>query len=239
MKPNKKPFVTGLAVAALAMVAVSFQNCSTSSMTEDSSSTAAPNIAASVGPLVYPATSGITLTGGQTITLKVARPSAISDLSQYIWMAYYDGGTLVAKQGSMAEANGYMYISLSVKSTLSAATSFRIYLVNYSTGKYLDSKGILLNLVPGAASPYTSDYVTEACSLRSTSVPTFSVNKTTSAASAINIMENGAGIGGLSCTIGGVGYDCLATSTWPSDWASKTISITGYNRCGIGATSSF
>ena len=134
MNPNKKPFVTGIAIAALAIVAVSFQNCSTSSMTEDSSSTS-PIIAAAAGPLVYPATSGITLTGGQTITLKIARPSAITDLSQYIWMAYYDGGTLVARQGAMAEANGYMYISLSVKSTLTSTTSFRIYIVNFNTKK--------------------------------------------------------------------------------------------------------
>lgn len=237
MKPMKKLLTTGFAVAALGIITVSFQNCSTSSVSEDSSSTTA--IAATTGPLVYPVTSGITLTTGQSITLKVARPGAIADLSQYVWMAYYDGGSLVAKQGAITEANGYMYISLSVKNTLSAATSFRVYLVNYSTGAYLDGKGILLNLVPGAANPYVSDYINEACAFRSSYVPTFAVDKTKIASSAITIMENGAGIGTLICSIGGVDYDCLATSKWPSDWASKTMAITGYNRCSIGTTVTF
>lgn len=237
MKPNKKPFVTGFAIAALALVAVSFQNCSTSSMTEESSTS--PIIAATAGPLVYPATNGITLTSGQTITLKVARPSAIADLTQYVWLAYYDGGALVARQGSMAEANGYMYISLSVKANITTASSFRLYLVNVNTGKYLDSKGILLNLVPTATDPYRSDYITEACAIRSMAVPTFAVDKKATAGSAITIMDNGTGIASLSCAIGGVVYDCLATSTWPSDWASKPMVITGYNRCGVGNASSY
>lgn len=237
MKSKKKIFTTGFAIAALGLIAVSFQNCSTSSVSEESSTS--PTIAATTGPLVYPVTSGVTLTTGQSITLKVARPGAIADLSQYVWMAYYDGGNLVARQGAITEANGYMYISVSVKNTLSAATSFRLYLVNYSTGEYLDGKGILLNLIPGAANPYVSDYINEACAFRSSYVPTFSVDKTKTASSAITIMENGAGIGTLICNIGGVDYDCLTTSKWPSDWASKTMNITGYNRCSVGATSTF
>jgi hypothetical protein len=232
MKPSKKFFVNGVLVLALASVAVSFQNCAAGSSDSASTSTSAEGLS---GDIPYPSATPVILSAGQNITLRVARPSSLSSLTNWMWVIYGGGSYVIAPQGLFAADNNYLYISVAVRSSLAAQRDLRIYLYNYSTKTYLDGNGVKISLRPSVSKPYSSDYVQQACSL-SAYAPTFAVNRSVASSSAVLIQDNGAGVGSAVCEISGNAYDCLSTSNWPSNWASQKITITGYNRCGQNAS---
>ncbi|MBO9668592.1 MAG: hypothetical protein J7501_17470 [Bdellovibrio sp.] len=235
MKPSKKFFANSVLVLALASVAVSFQNCSAGSSSDSSSTTSAEGLS---GDIPYPSSTPVILSSGQNITLRVAKPSSLSSLTNWMWVIYGGGSYVIAPQGLFASDGNYLYISVAVRSSLTAQRDLRIYLYNYSTKTYLDGNGIKISLRPSVNNPYSSDYVSQACSL-SSYAPTFAVNRGVASSSAVLIQDNGAGVGSAVCQISGTNYDCLNTGGWPSNWASQTITITGFNRCGQNASYSF
>ncbi|MEK2688145.1 hypothetical protein [Bdellovibrio sp. GT3] len=237
MKSIKKILVASGTVVALAAVAVSFQNCAPGASEDGASNTVAAD--GYSGDIYYPSSgSPIVLTAGQNITLKISKPANLSDLSSYYWVIY-DTSVTAAYIGTITQSGSYFYVSLQVKSDLSSQKDLRIYLYNPTTKSYLDGNGVKISLRPSVSNPYSSDYVTEVCSLKQNSAPTFSLNKAAASSSALYIFDNGAGVGNTSCSIGGVAYNCLAPSSWPSNWTSSTFTVQAYNRCGVARTQSF
>ncbi|UYL09513.1 hypothetical protein B9G69_002860 [Bdellovibrio sp. SKB1291214] len=237
MKSSIKKVLIGCGtVVALLLVTVSFQNCS-SGNAEDASTTVAAD--GYTGDIYYPSNnSPVVLAAGQNITLKIAKPTNVSDLSSYYWVLY-DTTVTAAYVGYITQSGSYFYVSLQVRSDLSAQKDLRIYLYNYNTKTYLDGNGIKISLRPAVSNPYSSDYVTEVCNLKQASAPTFTLNKASASSSALYIFDNGAGVGNMSCSIGGVNYNCLSPSSWPSNWTSASFSVTAYNRCGVARTQAF
>ncbi len=232
----KKALIAGGTVVALALVTVSFQNCSQGN-TEDGSSTVSAD--GYSGDIYYPSNGNpIILTAGQNITLKISKPTNVSDLSDYYWVLY-DKTVTASYVGYITQSGSYFYVSLQVRGDLTTQKDLRIYLFNYKTSTYLDGNGIKVSFRPAVSNPYSSDYVTEVCNLEQKSAPTFTLNKASASSSALYIFDNGAGVGSLTCSIGGVNYNCLIASAWPSNWASATFSVTAYNRCGVARTQSF
>ncbi|WP_413557777.1 hypothetical protein [Bdellovibrio sp. HCB209] len=236
MKSLKKVLIAGGTVAALAIVTVSFQNCSQGNTADGSSTVAADGY---TGDVYYPSTgSPIVLTAGQNITLKISKPSNVSDMSPYYWVLY-DRTVTASYTGYITQSGSYFYVSLQVRPDLSTTKDLRLYLYNHQTSQYLDGNGIKISFRPSVSNPYSSDYVTEVCNLRPNAAPTFTLTKSAASSTALYLFDNGAGVGNTTCTIGGVAYDCLNTASWPSNWNSASFTVLAYNRCGVARTQSF
>lgn len=246
MKFNKKVLGPAAVVIGLIVTVLSFQNCS-QGQTSSSSSTSDLTTTSSVNALSYPSTSTpVFLVAGQSVTLKIAKPAAMSDSTSYEWYVYNDGNALDAHIGLPVESNGYLYVSLTVRSDLSSTQDLRIYFYNWSTSTYLDGNGVWIRLSPSATStPYSGDAVSEMCSVRSSYVPSFNFSRSTAVTSALNVFDNGAGVATLTCTFtdsSGTNYgtvDCVNTASWPSNWASLSLNVYSTNRCGTSYSQSF
>ncbi|WP_413584727.1 hypothetical protein [Bdellovibrio sp. HCB274] len=237
MNTIKKFLVAGGTVVALAAVTVSFQNCAPGAAEDGSSNSVASD--GLQGEIYYPSNgSPVVLTAGQNITLKISKPANLSDLSSYYWVIY-DTTVTASYIGTITQSGNYFYVSIQVKSDLSTQKDLRIYLYNPSTKTYLDGNGVRISLRPSVSNPYSSDYVSEVCALKQNSAPTFTLTKSSPSASALYVFDNGAGVGNMSCSIGGVAYNCLAPSSWPSNWTSQTFTVQAFNRCGVSRTQSF
>lgn len=251
MRLNKKFLGSGAVVMGLVATVLSFQNCSQnqagSTASTSTSDTSSGGTTTSATTITYPNTSTpIILTAGQSVTLKIVKPSTLGDISNYLWYAYNDGHALAAHFGLPVESNGYLYISLTVRSDFTTTSQdVRVYLYNYSTGTYFDSYGVWVRMMSSTSNYFTGDAASEICSLRSSYVPTFNYTKTGAITDALYVFDNGAGIGNLSCSFTdsagttSSAVDCLNTSLWPSDWASKTLNLYSTNRCGTSYSHSY
>lgn len=244
MKLNKKVLGPAAVVVGLIVTVLSFQNCSQG---QSSSSSSTDVTTSTVNAVAYPSTSSpIFLVAGQSVTLKIAKPSGMSDSTSYEWYVYNDGNALDAHIGLPVESNGYLYVSLTVRSDLTTTKDLHIYFYNWSTATYLDGNGVWIRLGPSSAgTAYSSDAVSEMCSVRSSYVPSFAFTRTAAVTSALSIFDNGAGIATLTCTFtdsSGTSYgtvDCVNTSAWPSNWASLSLAVYATNRCGTSYSQSF
>lgn len=246
---NKKWTGSFLAVLSVALL-LSFQNCSNNTATLDGSSNLGSNDGSSNNGgstiVSYPSiTNAITIRNGQKITLKIQTPAFTESASNYMWYAYNDGNSLMAKYGIPVFANGYMYISLSVRSDVTMDQNVRILMRNFvntslvGSAQYLDQKGIwVIVKASTSASVYTQDAVSELCSASGIQSPTFTFNRSAASASALIATDNGAGINGATCTFGSTTVDCFKTAGWPTNWATAgTLTVFATNRCGGNITS--
>lgn len=250
MKINKKFLGPVAIVAGLAVTVLSFQNCAnnqSASSSSTDSNTATDSSTTSASVLTYPNTTPVYMVPGQSVTVKFLKPAAITDLTNWVWYAYNDGHALASHFGTPVENNGYLYISVTLRSDWTTTSKdVRVYLYNKSTQTYLDGNGVVFRLTYGSTSSYTGDAVAEMCQLSSAAyVPTFIYSKTAAAADALYVYDNGAGIGYLSCSWSDSSgnttsaVDCLNTSAWPSGWASMTLNLYATNRCGTSFSHSY
>lgn len=249
MKFNKKFAGPAAVVLGLIVTVLSFQNCaqnhsSSSGSTGTTSSDTTGTVTNTTAALSYPVTTSVVLVPGQSTTIKIVKPSAMGDSSNYIWYAYGDNHALAAHYGIPVENNGYLYVSLMLKSSFSGTQDIRVYFWNYSTSTYLDGNGIKVRMT-SSGTPFSQDAAAELCDLRPDYVPSFTFTKTAAAADALYVFDTGGGIGSLSCTFTdssgntSASVDCLNTSAWPSTWASSTLNLYGTNRCGTNTSRSF
>lgn len=246
MQNQKKIWGSVMVFAVLTICTLTFQNCAPSST--DSASTSSDgttantdNSSTSTSILTYPnAGTPVTLIPGQSITLKLTKPSYMSNAADYLWIVPSDDYALASYYGLFTEVDGYLYVSLTVKSSYASAKNMRLYILNIASNSYADKTGLGLKIDASAyGQHYSSDMVSEMCDVRGGYVPTFIFDKTKEAADALIVFDNGAGVGSLECNFGGTSVDCLSTSSWPSDWASRSLTISGYNRCGATTTRTF
>lgn len=238
MQNRKKMWGSAIIFAVLVVCTLSFQNCAPSSSGSASTDNTNTSSTDDSGILSYP-NSGtpVTLVPGQAITLKMVKPSYMSSAADYIWMVPGDDYALASYYGLFTEIDGYIYVSLTVKSSYASAKNMRLYILRISDYNYADTTGIGIRVDASAyGSHYSYDMATEICDARGSYVPTFILDRTKSAADALIVFDNGAGVGSLECSFAGTSVDCLNTSAWPSDWASKSLTITGYNRCGTSTS---
>lgn len=242
MQNGKKIWGSALVFAVLAVCTLSFQNCAPSGGDAPASnSTTSADSSSTSGVVSYP-NSGtpVTLIPGQSITLKLTKPSYMTDPSQYIWLIPSDDYSLASYYGLFTEIGDHIYVSLTVKSSYSSVKNMRLYVLRISDYSYADTTGVGIKIDPSAyGQHYAADHASEMCEVRGNYVPTFLYDKSKAAADALIVFDNGAGVGSLECNFGGTSVDCLATSQWPSSWASQTLKVTGYNRCGAASTRSF
>lgn len=243
MQNTKKLWGSVIVFAVLIVCTLSFQNCAPSS-TESASTDADNNSsggASGSGVVTYPSSgTSVTLIPGQAITIKMTKPSYMGSASDYIWMVPADDYALASYYGLFTEINGHIYVSLTVKSSYASAKNMRLYVLKLSDYTYADKTGLGLRVDASAyGSHYSADMATEMCDSRGTYVPTFIYDKSKAAADALIVFDNGAGVGSLECKFGDTSVDCLNTAAWPSDWASKSLTINGYNRCGTSTTRTF
>mgnify|MGYP003349794132 CR=1 FL=1 len=102
MQFNKKFLGSVAAVAALAIVVTSFQNCAQSSNTADNASSGG-----GVTTLAYPSTAYTSLVAGQSITLKVAKPATMGDATNYMWYAYNGAALLTRSEELTSELQSH------------------------------------------------------------------------------------------------------------------------------------
>ncbi len=241
MQNQKKIWGSAIVFAVLVVCTLSFQNCAPSSSGSASSDNNNSNSTDSSGILSYP-NSGtpVVLVPGQAVTLKLQKPSYMGSAADYIWMVPGDDYALASYYGLFTEINGYIYVSLTVKASYSSAKNMRLYILKMSDYSYADTTGLGIRVDSSAyGSHYSADMATEICDSRGSYVPTFIYDPSKSAADALIVFDNGAGVGSLECSFGGTSVDCLNTSAWPSDWASKKLTISGYNRCGTSTSRTF
>ncbi|MEN0058434.1 MAG: hypothetical protein AAGB31_06335 [Bdellovibrio sp.] len=233
-------------VAALGVVIciLFFQNCSSSSSVEGSSDISSLDDS-SAAILSYPNSgTAVTLVPGQIVTLKLQKPSTMGTATDYIWYVPSDDYSLVAYYGLLVENNGYVYVSLKVKSSYASSRSLRVYFLKASDYSYFDTTGFGVLINP-SGTQYSSDAVTEVCSFWSSYAPTFSFNRSaTLVADALTVFDNGNGVASLSCSFANSsgGYstvDCLETSGWPSNWRTASVIVSGASRCGTSSSTTF
>ncbi|KHD87683.1 MAG: hypothetical protein OM95_13120 [Bdellovibrio sp. ArHS] len=232
-----------LAVILLAVSTLSFQNCANTPDSSAASALVTDTSSNVVSALAYPSTAQIvTLVPGQNITLKIQKPSAMVYASDYIWYVLSDESSLVSSYGLLVENDGYLYVSLSVRSSYTSVKSLRVYFLDTATYSYFDSTGLSFQLNPAETSPYSADAQAEVCNFWSAYTPTFLFDRTKKlAAAALTIFDNGAGVGSVSCSFGdsSSGYttvDCLNSAAWPANWASLNLIVHATNRCGTSVT---
>ncbi|UXR63142.1 hypothetical protein EZJ49_08640 [Bdellovibrio bacteriovorus] len=246
MQNQKKIWGSVIVFAVLTVCTLTFQNCAPSSTESASTSTdtntsSGDSSSTDTAILTYP-NSGtpVTLIPGQSITLKMTKPSYMSNAADYLWIVPSDDYALASYYGLFTEVDGYLYVSLTVKSSYASVKNMRLYTLNIATNTYADTTGIGIKIDASAyGQHFSGDMVSEMCDVRGAYVPTFIFDKTKAAADALIVFDNGAGVGSLECNFGGTSVDCLTTSAWPSDWASRSLTITGYNRCGATTTRTF
>lgn len=244
VKNNK--FAGGVLVFMGLSMLLAFQNCSDNSSlsgTADQSGSINGSSTSDTA-LAYPSTtSAIVLKAGQKITLKFPTPSFPESSANYMWYAYNDGHMLMAKYGLPVFVGGYMYISLSVRSDISAdQTAVRLMLYNFvnTSQGYLDQQGVKLYLSASASAvAYSTDNITEACTASTAFAPAFKLNRAAVAADALTPTDNGGGIASATCTFNNVAGDCFNTSAWPSGWATQTVVVNATSRCGATTSVTF
>lgn len=242
MQNTKKILGTTLVLAVLAVFTLSFQNCAPSSgETPSINSPSVTDSGSDLGVLKYPDSgTPVTLIPGQSITLKLTKPSYMADASQYIWLIPSDDYSLASYYGLFTEIGNSIYVSLTVRPSYASARSMRLYILKIADYTYADNTGLGIRIDPSAYGQHSSaDHAVEMCETRGSYVPTFLYDNTNSTADALIIFDNGAGVGALECEFGGASVDCLQTSQWPANWASLPLKVTGYNRCGAGSTRNF
>lgn len=246
---NLKKKIRGSLVALFlfSTVTMSFQNCSSgfAPLTPTSETGITSNSSLDTSGvsqiLTYP-DSGVpvTLVPGQNITLKMTKPSYMVNASDYLWIIPSDDYSLASYYGLITEANGSIYVSLSVRSAYAHTKKMRIYFLKLADYSYADTTGLGILIDPAATGQqYAVDSISEVCAVRSDYVPTFLFDTSKSAADALTVFDNGAGIGSLECLFGETSVDCLTPAAWPSDWSSRNLSINAYNRCGTPTTRTF
>lgn len=246
VKNNK--FAGGILVAVGVSMLLAFQNCSQNASLSgalEGDINGSSTVPAPSTELSYPSTaSAIVLKAGQKITLKFPTPNFTENSANYMWYAYNDGHMLMAKYGLPVFVNGYMYISLSVRSDLVAdQTAVRIMLYNFvnTAQGYLDQQGIKVHLTTAGStlSSYAVDSLSEACTSATAYSPAFKVVRTGAAVDALIPTDNGGGLASATCTFNNVAADCFDTTKWPSGWASQTIVVSATSRCGATTTQTF
>jgi hypothetical protein len=242
----KSKFAGGVLVFMGLSLLLAFQNCSqNSSLSSTGPESGSINGSSSSDTvLTYPSTtSAIVLKAGQKITLKFPTPSFTESSANYMWYAYNDGHMLMAKYGLPVFVGGYMYISLSVRSDITAdQTAVRLMLYNFvnTSAGYLDQQGVKLYLsASSTASSYSTDSITEACTASTAYAPAFKLNRAAAVADALTPTDNGGGISAATCTFNNVAADCFKTSAWPSGWATQTIVVSATSRCGATTSVTF
>lgn len=246
MQNKNKIWGSAIIFAVLTVCTLTFQNCAPSSTESASTSTdgatsSGDSSSTSTNILTYPnAGTPVTLIPGQSITLKLTKPAYMSNAADYLWIVPSDDYALASYYGLFTEVNGYLYVSLTVKSSYASVKNMRLYILKIASNTYADTTGLGLKVDASAyGSHYSADMASEMCDVRSTYVPTFIYDESKAAADALIVFDNGAGVGALECNFGGTSVDCLATGSWPSDWNSRSLTITGYNRCGVETTRTF
>jgi hypothetical protein len=157
-----------------------------------------------------------------------------------MWYAYNDGHMLMAKYGLPVFVNGYMYISLSVRSDMTVdQTAVRLMLYNFvnTSAGYLDQKGVKIYLSASSTiGSYTTDSLAEACAAPTAYAPAFKINRASAAEDALIPTDNGGGIASATCSFNNVSADCFKVSTWPTGWATQTLKVTATSRCGASTS---
>lgn len=241
---NKKFAGGALVVAGLSML-LAFQNCSENASLSNTTSGSINGSSTSEESVIsYPSvSSSIVLKAGQKITLKFKTPSFPENSANYMWYAYNDGHSLMAKYGLPVFVDGYMYISLSVRSDITVdQTAVRVMLYNYvnTAQGYLDQQGIKVYVSASAsASNYKTDSISEACTASTAFAPGFKFNRAVAATDALTPTDNGGGIASATCSFNNVSADCFNTSTWPTGWASQTVIVNATSRCGATTSVTF
>lgn len=244
MVKNKKYAGGALVVVGLSML-LAFQNCSeNASLSNTTSGNINGSSTAGESVISYPSvSSAIVLKAGQKVTLKFQMPTFKESSANYMWYAYNDGHMLMAKYGLPVFVDGYMYISLSVRSDMTAdQTAVRLMLYNFvnTAQGYLDQQGVKVYLASSAsATGYSTDSVAEACTASTAFAPGFKFNRTVAATDALTPTDNGGGIASATCSFNNVSADCFNTSTWPSGWVSQTVIVNATSRCGATTSVTF
>lgn len=252
---NRKTLGPVAAVIGLMATVLSFQNCSqsqtsatpsTTDSTTTSSGSGSSSSSSALTALSYPVTTALNLVPGQSTTIKVTKPSTLSDMTNYVWYAYGDGHALASHVGLPVESSGSLYISLTLRSDFSGTKDLRVYFYNTATSTYLDGNGIKIHLdSTGTVTPFSADAASELCTLRSSYVPSFIFTKSAAIEDALYVFDNGAGVNALNCTFTdsagttSASVDCLKTSSWPSSWASQTLNVYSTNRCSTSSTQTY
>jgi hypothetical protein len=244
VKSNK--FAGGILVVLGLSMLLAFQNCSDNASLSSTGPASGSINGSSSGDtaLTYPSiSSSIVLKAGQKITLKFPTPNFPESSANYMWYAYNDGHMLMAKYGLPVFVGGFMYISLSVRSVVTADhTTVRIMLYNYvnTAQGYLDQQGVKVYLsASSSAATYSTDSVSEACTASTAFAPAFKLNRAVAATDALTPTDNGGGLASATCTFNNLAADCFNTSAWPTGWASQTVVVNATSRCGATTAVTF